>query len=51
VRTPSLFDVVPRFDGPCYDPAVDLVRFTKQLARIFELMSDRYCVSARTDDI
>jgi hypothetical protein len=40
MRTPSLFDVSPRFDGPVYDPAVDQARLTKQLGRVFGLMRD-----------
>jgi hypothetical protein len=40
VRTPSLFDTAPRFDGPVYDLAVDQARLTKQLGRVFDLMQD-----------
>ena len=40
MRTPSLFDTSPRFDGPCFDPALDQARLTKQLGRVFDAMSD-----------
>jgi hypothetical protein len=40
MRTPSLFETAPRFDGPVYDPALDQARLTKQLARVFDLMKD-----------
>jgi hypothetical protein len=36
----SLFDLSPRFDGPCYDPALDHERLTQQLGRVFNLMRD-----------
>jgi hypothetical protein len=37
---PTLFQTAPRFDGPAYDPAIDQARLTKQLGRIFALMTD-----------
>lgn len=40
MRTPSLFDVSPRFDGPAYDPALDQARLSKQIGRVFTLMAD-----------
>ena len=40
MRTPSLFDASPRFDGPVYDPAVDDARLSKQLGRVFDVMRD-----------
>jgi hypothetical protein len=40
MRTPSLFDVSPRFDGPAYDPALDHARLSKQLGRVFDAMQD-----------
>lgn len=40
MRTPSLFETSPRFDGPCYDPALDHARLSQQLGRVFSLMRD-----------
>jgi hypothetical protein len=40
MRTPSLFDTAPRCDGADYNPKVDQARLTKQLERVFCLMSD-----------
>lgn len=40
MRTPSSFDTSPRFDGPCFDPALDQARLSKQVGRVFGLMSD-----------
>jgi len=40
MRTPSLFDTAPRFDGPAYDPALDQARLSRQLGRVYALMSD-----------
>lgn len=37
---PTLFPTAPRFDGAGYDPAIDHVRLTRQIKRIFDLMSD-----------
>lgn len=37
----SLFDTInARFDGPCYQPAVDQARLTGQLKRVYDLMAD-----------
>ncbi len=32
---PSLLDLSPAFDGPCYDPALDQARLTKQIGRVY----------------
>lgn len=40
VRTPGLFDIAPRFDGPVYDPALDGDRLRRQLGRVSDLMRD-----------
>jgi hypothetical protein len=40
MRTPSLFEVAPRFDGAVYDPALDQQRLTKQLGRVYEVIRD-----------
>ena len=29
-----------RFNGPCYDPAIDNIRLTGQIKRVFDLMKD-----------
>ncbi len=38
-RQPTLFDP-PQFDGHTYDPALDEDRLSKQLGRVYDLMSD-----------
>ena len=40
MRTPSLFEVSPRFDGPCFEVALDQARLTGQLKRVYDLMAD-----------
>lgn len=40
MKTPSLFDGAPRFDGPSFDPVFDQARLTKQLGRVFDAMRD-----------
>ena len=46
LSAPSLFDLpcyrhaTPRFDGSDYEPAMDDIRLTGQLLRVFSLMSD-----------
>lgn len=40
MRTPSLLDTAPRFDGAAFDLVLGQDRLSKQLARIFDLMSD-----------
>jgi hypothetical protein len=40
MRTPTLFETAPRFDGAGYVPSVDQARLTGQLARVFDLMCD-----------
>jgi hypothetical protein len=37
---PTLFNTAPRFDGPCFDPAFDQDRLSKQLGRVFDTMRD-----------
>jgi hypothetical protein len=36
---PSLFSQSPRFDGPSFDPQFDQDRLTKQIGRVFDVMS------------
>lgn len=40
MRTPSLFETAPRFDGATFDAALDGDRLRRQLGRVFELMRD-----------
>lgn len=40
MRAPTLFDTVPRFDGPACDPALDQKRLTRQVGRVFDLVKD-----------
>ena len=40
MRTPSLFDVAPRFNGPSFVPAFDQARLKNQLGRVFDTMRD-----------
>jgi hypothetical protein len=37
---PSLFTAGPRFSGPCFDPRFDQDRLTKQIGRVYNVMSD-----------
>jgi hypothetical protein len=37
---PSLFSVMPHFDGATFDPARDGARLHRQIARIYDLMLD-----------
>jgi hypothetical protein len=39
---PDLFSTSPRFAGVEYDPAFDQERLTKQIGRVWALMSDRH---------
>jgi hypothetical protein len=40
MRTLSLFDAAPRFDGESFNPVFDQERLSKQLGPVFELMRD-----------
>jgi hypothetical protein len=37
---PSLFSTAPAFSGPCFDPRFDQDRLTKQIGRVYAVMSD-----------
>jgi len=36
---PSLLDLAPAFNGPCFDPALDHDRLTKQIGRVYQALS------------
>ena len=40
LRTSSLFDTAPRFDGQTFDPVLDADRLRRQLGRVFNVMRD-----------